>query len=374
MSDIKISTVQSQKDLMRFIKFQWKIYEGDKYWVPPLLMDRKKILNRDKNPFFKHAEAEYFLAERNGELVGRIAAIKNDLHNKYHNDKAGFFGFFECINDQEVANALFDAAKNWLKSKGLDAMRGPANPSSNDEYGMLLDGFEDSPRLLMTYNPKYYLDLCDNYGLKKAKDLYAYKLENKKVVTSEKLKRVAEIARKRSGIKITQLDMKNFNKELDKVKYVYNKAWAPNWGFIPLTEDEIDAMAKDLKPLAEPSLVLFGEIEGELVGFALVMLDYNYIFKNLNGKLLPFGWIKLFTEKKKIPWCRIITLGIVPDFQKRGLDSVFYWEIVNRAHKLNIDLGEASWILEDNEMMNRGAANVMNGDLYKKYRIYEISI
>lgn len=373
MSTINITTVQSNKDLMRFIKFQWEIYKGDKFWVPPLIMDRKKILNKEKNPFFKHAQAEYFLAERDGKLVGRIAAIKNDLHNKYHNDKVGFFGFFECINDQEVANALFDTAKKWLKEHGMDAMRGPANPSSNDEYAMLLEGFDDEPRLLMTYNPKYYLDLCDNYGFKKAKDLYAWKLENKKVISSDKLKRVAEIAQKRSGIKITQLNMKKFNSEVEKVKYVYNKAWAPNWGFVPMTDEELDAMAKDLKPLVEPSLVLFGEINNELVGFALVMLDYNYIFKQINGKLFPFGFLKLFTEKKKIKWSRVITLGLIPEYQKRGLDSVFYWEVVNRAHKLGIDLGEASWVLEDNDMMNRGA-EVMKGELYKKYRMYQIDI
>ncbi|MHB8336384.1 MAG: hypothetical protein ACYC6P_11265 [Ignavibacteriaceae bacterium] len=373
MSSINISVVKTQQDLMRFIKFQWKIYKGDVNWVPPLIMDRKKILSKEKNPFFKHAEAEYFLAERDGELVGRIAAIKNDLHNKYHNDKVGFFGFFECINDQEVANKLFDTAKEWLKSKGLDSMRGPANPSSNDEYAMLLEGFDDPPRILMTYNPKYYLNLCDNYGLVKAKDLYAYKLENKKVVGSDKIKRVAEIAQKRSGIKITQLNMKDFKNEVEKVKIVYNKAWAPNWGFVPMTDDELDAMAKDLKPLVEPSLVLFGEIDNKLVGFALVLPDYNYIFKQINGKLFPFGIIKLFTEKKKIKWSRVITLGLIPEYQKKGLDAVFYWEIVNRAHNIGIDLGEASWILEDNEMMTRGA-KAMNGDLYKKYRIYEKKI
>jgi len=370
MSTVNITTVQTKSDLMQFIKMQWKIYKGDPNWVPPLIMDRKKILDREKNPFYKHAEAEYFLAKKNGEIVGRIAAIKNDLHNQIHKENTGFFGFFECINDQEVANALFDTAKKWLKEKGLDTMRGPANPSSNDEYAMLLDGFDDTPRLLMTYNPKYYLDLCDNYGLVKAKDLYAYKLENKKVIASEKVKRVAEIARKRYKLKITQLNMKDFNNELKKVKYVYNKAWEPNWGFIPLTDEELDAMAKDLKPLAEPSLVLFGEIDNKTVGFALVMLDYNQIIKELDGKLFPFGFIKLMTQKKKIKWCRIITLGIIPDFQKKGLDSVFYWEIVNRAAKLGVHLGEASWILEDNDMMNRGA-HAMNGEIYKKYRIYE---
>jgi hypothetical protein len=373
MSSIKIKVVQSQKEINTFIKFAWKIYRDDPHWVPPLIFDKKKILDRRKNPFFGHAEIEMFLAEKDGELVGRIAAIKNDLHNKYHNDKVGFFGFFECINDQEVANKLFDSAKDWLQSKGCEAMRGPANPSSNDEWAMLLEGFDDEPRLLMPYNPKYYLTLCDDYGFKKTKDLFAYKLENQKVISSDKLKRVAEIAQKRSGIKVYSMNMKDFKNDLEKFKYIYNKAWAPNWGFIPLTNDEIDAMAKDLKPLVEPSLVIFGEIDNKLIGAALVMLDYNAVFKSMNGRLLPFGFLKLFTQKKKIEWVRIITLGIIPEFQKRGLDAVFYWEIVNRAANVGILLGEASWILEDNEMMNRGA-EVMNGTVYKKYRLYEISI
>ena len=368
-----IIKVSSQAGLMSFIKLPWKIYSDNPYWVPPLIMDRKKMFNTSKNPFFKHAEMQLFLAKKNDEIVGRIAAIKNDLHNQNHNDKVGFFGFFECVNDQQTANMLFDAAKQWLNDKGLTAMRGPANPSSNDEYGLLVEGFDDSPRILMPYNPEYYITLSENYGLVKAKDLNAFKLETDKVLSSEKLKRVADLAQKRSGLKISQMDMKNFDAELDKVKYVYNKAWAPNWGFVPMTEDEIDAMAKDLKSIIEPSLVLFGEIDGKLVGFALVLLDYNFIFKQMNGRLFPFGIIKLFTQKKKIPWSRIITLGIIPEYQKRGLDAVFYYEIVTRAAKINIFLGEASWVLEDNNMMNRGLA-VMNAHAYKKYRIYEIPI
>jgi GNAT superfamily N-acetyltransferase len=373
MSSVKVYTVGSKKELMQFIKLPWKIYKDDPNWVPHLLMDRKKILDKKKNPFFEHAEAEYFLAELNGELAGRIAAIKNDLHLKYHNGNEGFFGFFECIDNQEVANALFDAARNWLKKKGISKMLGPANPSSNDEWGMLINGFDDPPRLLMTYNPEYYLKLCDNYGFTKAKDLYAYRLDSDRVLSSEKLVRGQEIVRKRSGLVISELNMKNFEKELEKVKYVYNKAWAPNWGFVPLTESEIDAMAKDLKQLAEPRLVLFGEVNGQLVGFALVLLDYNQIFKKMNGRLFPFGFLKLLTQKKKITWARVITLGIIPEYQKRGLDTVFYYEIVKRAAEQGIFTGEASWILEDNEMMNRGA-ELMNGIRYKEYRIYEKKI
>ena len=370
---IKVYPVSSNKQLMQFIKMPWTIYKNDPNWVPHLLMDRKKILSRKKNPFFEHAEAEYFLAEYQGKIAGRIAAIKNQLHNKYQNDNAGFFGFFECINNQEVANALFDEAKKWLKDRGCNMMRGPANPSSNDEWGLLIKGFDDPPRLLMTYNPEYYLSLFDDYGLSKEKDLYAFKLETDRVLSSEKLIRGQEIVKKRSGLVIHQLNMENFDAELEKVKFVYNKAWAPNWGFVPLTEKEIDAMAKDLKQLVEPKLVLFGEIDGSLVGFALVMLDYNQIFINMNGRLFPFGFLKMFTQKKKIQWARIITLGIIPEYQKKGLDSVFYYEIVKRAAELGIYKGEASWILEDNEMMNRGI-NLMSGEKYKEYRIYKMDI
>ncbi len=374
MSKIEVKTLHPQKDIVKFLKFAWKIYKDDPNWVPPLMMDKKKLLNKNKNPFFKTSQMEMFMAYKGGEPVGRIAAIKNDTHNKIHKENIGFFGFFECINDQEVANALLDTAKDWLKSKGLNAMRGPANPSSNDEFGMLLEGFDDPPRLMMTYNPEYYLELMDNYGIKKIKDLYAYRIDNKELLKSEKLIRVADIAKRRSKVEIKQINLKEFKSELEKVKEVYNKAWAPNWGFIPMTDEEIDNLAKELKPLVEDSLVLFAEVEGKTVAFALVMLDYNELFKDFDGKLFPFNVIKLFTKRKKITWARILTLGIIPEYQKRGIDALLYYEITKRAEKLGIMKGEASWILEDNEMMKRGAEQVMNGKVYKKYRVYQMDI
>jgi hypothetical protein len=373
MSSVEIKKVVTRSDLLTFIKFPWKIYKGDPYWVPPLIIEQKKLLSKEKNPFFKNADAEYFLAYKNGKPAGRIAAIVNQTHLKYHNDQSGHFGFFECINDQSVADSLFSIAKEWIKKKGLRYMKGPANPSSNDIYGMLIEGFDDSPRLLMPYNPIYYIELCESFGMKKAKDLYAWKIVSEKILASEKLKRGQDIVRKRYDLKISQLDMKNFQKELEKFKYVYNKAWAPNWGFVPMTEEQIDSMAKEMKPLAEPSLVIFGEIEGNLVGAALTMLDYNQIFRTMNGKLFPFNFIKLFTHKKKMSWLRILTLGIIPEYQRKGLDSVFYWEILHRANALGINCGEASWVLEDNDMMNRGL-EMMNADRYKKYRIWECVI
>jgi len=364
---------QDKSDLKKFLAFAFDIYTNDKYWVPPLYFDKLKLLNKKINPLFKNAAMDLFMAKRNGKYVGRIAVIKNETHNKIHNENIGFFGFFECINDQDVANKLFETAKDWIAKKGCTAMRGPANPTSNDEYGLLIEGFNDTPRLMMTYNPEYYINLIENYGFVKAKDLFAYKISNEKLNQSEKLVRIAELAKKRSKLTLRQIDMKNFKSELEKVKFVYNKAWAPNWGFVPMTDEEIDNLAKDLKPLVEPSLVLFGEIEGQTVGFALVMLDYNEIMRSFGGKLLPFNFLKLFTQKKKITWARVLTLGLIPEFQKKGLDAVFYYEIMKRAEKINILKGEASWILEDNDMMNRGAL-AMNGELYKKYRIYDYKI
>ena len=373
MNEIKIRAIDSKSDIDKFLKFAWKIYEGNEYWVPPLLYEKKSILDKKKNPFFDKADAQLFVAERNSEIVGRIAAIRNDMHNEIHNEKVGFFGFFESINEQAVADKLLDTAAEWLRKNGMDSMRGPANLSSNDEWALLIEGFDDPPRIMMPYNPPYYIDLLENYGLKKAKDLYAWKIENQKLVKSEKLSRVAEIAKKRSGVKIRQLNLKDFKNELKIVKYLYNKAWEKNWGFVPMTDPEIDKMAKEMKPLVDPSLVLFAEHEDKPIGFALVIPDYNFIFKKMNGKLLPFNFLKLFTQKKKITWARVITLGFIPEFRKRGLDAVFYNEIVHRAAKKGIYTGEASWILEDNDMMNRGA-KVMNAELYKRYRVYEKTI
>ncbi|MFH1194463.1 MAG: GNAT family N-acetyltransferase [bacterium] len=373
MSNVGIKTVSTKKDLQNFIKLEWDIYKNDPYWVPHLLMERKKILGRKDNPFFLHGDMEYFLAYKNEILVGRIAAIKNDVHNQTHNDKVGFFGFFECINDQEVANRLFDSAKEWLCKNKLTEMRGPASPSSNDEYALLVEGFDDSPRFLMSYNPKYYIDLIEGYGFKKAKDLYAWKIENEKMNTSEKIKRVADLTKQRYGLKIRHINMKDFKNDVEKVKIIYRAAWEPNWGFVPPTDIEMDYFAKDLKSLVDPDLVLFGEIDNKTVGFALVMPDINAIIKGLNGRLFPFGFLKFYTQKKKIKWARIVMLGILPEYQRKGIDGAMYHEIVNVAASKNIFLGEASWVLEDNDMMNK-AAMTMNASIYKKYRIYEMPI
>ena len=373
MDTVKVVPVSSKRDFNKFIKMQWKFYEGNPYWVPPLLYDRKKILSKDKNPFFRHSDMEMFIAWNGSEPVGRIAAIKNDLHIKVSGQNEGFFGFFECINDQSVADKLFDAASKWLKEKGLSVMMGPANPSSNDDWGFLTDGFDDQPRFMMPYNPPYYIDLTLGAGLTKAKGLLAYKIATKDVIKNDKVMRAGEILKNRYKISIKSINLKDFDNELEKVKYVYNNAWAYNWGFVPFTEEEINSVAADLKQLIDPSLALFAEMDGKTVGFTLTLPDYNFPFKKMNGRLFPFGFLHMLTNKEKFRIVRILTLGIVPEYQKKGIDSLLYLELIKNADVLGVEFGEASWILEDNEMMNNALIK-MGGEVYKKYCLYKTNI
>ncbi len=369
---INVEPISSKKDANRFIKFAWKIYDGNPNWVPPLLMDRRKLMDKEKNPFYKHSDAEFFLARRDGELVGRIGAIVNHNHNKEHNENIGFFGFFECINDQAVADALTSTARGWLKARGVMAVRGPATPSVNDEYGLLIDGFDRPPVVLMPYNPPYYATLLEKAGFKKIKDLYAYHVCEERVMT-EKLQRVSEMVKQREGLTFRSLNMNDFTNEVVRMKDLYNRAWQYNWGAVPMTDNEFFALAKDLKPVVVPEMVVIAEYKGEPIGFALSLPDLNIPLKNnKHGYLLP-GLFRLMTQKKKINWVRIIVLGVVRERQKTGAASVLFYETARRGIGLGYVNGEASWVLEDNTMMNR-SAELLKGERYKTYRIYEMSL
>jgi len=372
MSDVRVRPVEGKRDVRRFIKLLWKIYRDDPNWVPPLLMDRRKILDTAHNPFYKHADIALFLAEKDGDLVGRIAGIVNHAHNKEHEENVGFYGFFESVNDQSVANSLFDAARRWLRSKGVTAMRGPANPSVNDDWGLLVEGFDLPPVFMMPYNPHYYVDLHETYGLKKLKDLYAYKLSKDRVFT-EKFVRVAEAMKERQGLAIRTINMDDFENDAKRIKALYNSAWSRNWGAVPMTDEEFDYLANDLKKVVVPELVLIAELKGEPIGFALTLPDLNIALKhNRHGWLIP-GFIRLLLHKKKINWVRIITLGVVPEHLRSGAAAILFYETGRRGVTLGYPFGEASWVLEDNVMMNR-AAEFMNAELYKKYRIFEIPV
>lgn len=369
MSKIVVRPVQSASDRKQFIKFLWSVYNGSPSWVPPLIVDRKKLMDTKKNPFYRHADAEFYLAERNGSVVGRIAAIVNHNHNTEHDDTVGFFGFFECINDADVSAALFNRAKQFLLDRGMTVMRGPANPSVNDEYGLLVDGFDLPPTILMPYNPPYYIPLIESYGFRKAKDLYSYKL-TQRTVYSEKLERVAKLVKDRHRITFRTMNMKSFDEEVQRIKYVFNKAWEKNWGAVQMTDDEVDAMAEGLKPIVEPELVIFAEVRGETIGFALSLPDINTVLKaNRRGWLVP-GIVRLLTQKKRIKSLRIIVLGVLPEYQSSGAAGVLFYETAKRSKRLGYEHGEAGWVLEDNTKMVQ-SAQLMNGELVKTYRIYD---
>jgi GNAT superfamily N-acetyltransferase len=374
-SNLNIKCLKTRSDLMKFIRLPWQIYKDDPHWVAPLLVERKEFLDDKKNPFFEHAEVVFYLAERNGRTVGRIAGIVNRNHIEYHQEEAGFFGLFECVKDYQVAKALLDTVRDWLKSKGMEIMRGPANFSSNEEWGFLLEGFDSRPVIMMTYNPPYYLKFAESYGMVKAKDLYAYFMDETSY-PPDRVVRMAESIRKKQNVRIRNIDMREFEREVDGIKQIYNAAWSKNWGFVPMTDKEFDHLAKNLKQIVDPHMVFIAEVEGKPAGFSLALPDFNQVLARLNGRLFPLGILKLLWHTKirnKIDGVRIVTMGVVPEFQKRGIDTVFYVQSFNVGVKRGYTWAEMSWVLEDNTLMNR-VMKLLGAKLYKKYRIYEMRI
>lgn len=369
MTAVEIVPVQSKKDWLAFIKFPYAHYKNDPYWVPPLIMDQKFLLNQKKNPFFEHSDIQLFLAKSDHRIVGRIAGIIDHLHMKTHNEKVGFFGFFESIDDEAVSKALLSAAKNWVSERGMDAFRGPVNPSMNDSCGLLVDAFDDSPRLLMTYNPPYYATHFEQFGLDKVMDLYAYHVDGH-APPPPKLVRVADRVKAKSNLTIRPVNMKHFDEEVLMIWEVYNKAWSKNWGFTPWTKEEFQHLGKEMKSTLIPDMALIVEKDGQPIAFSVSLPDMNRALIKTNGRLFPTGLLKLLYHSKKIDWCRIIILGVIHEFQGKGIDAMLYLETWRNATKRGYFHGEMSWILESNTMMNR-AATMLGGSIYKTYRIYQ---
>lgn len=337
--------------------------------------DVHALLSRTKNPFFEHAEAEYFLAERDGAVVGRIAAIHNRLHNETHHDRVGFFGFFECVDDQAVAAALLDAAAAWLRARGRDVMRGPMNFSTNDEFsspGVLIEGFDTPPVVMMSHNPRYYGRLMDAAGMEKAKDLVAYWIPDR---IPERLHNAMRRLAQRAEVTIRPVRMKELRAEVGRVQEVYNAAWSRNWGFVPMTEAEFNHMAREIRPVVDPDFVLLAETaDGEPVGFLLALPDLNQAFRHLpDGKLFPFGVFKFLWHKRKVRTARILTLGLKPGWQHLGLGAVMYTRLLEIGIAKGYKGAEGSWILEDNHEMCT-ALEKLGADLYKRYRVYDRSL
>ena len=365
---------EDSKSTQRFVDMMWDLYDQKRYpqWVPPLRMAVHEALDTKKNPFYQRAEIRLFLAERQGKIVGRIAAIDNRAYNEFHQDQTGFYGFFESIDDAQVAQTLFDAAAEWLKARGKTTMVGPMNPSTNHECGLLVRGQSQHPTLMTTWNPAYYTDLHENLGFKQAKDLVAYWLPTEKIAAlPEKLERYVEKIRKESRITFRDFDVKNFQREVEICYDIYNSAWEKNWGFFPMSREEFFFAAKDMKLALDPEFAFIAEVEGKPAGFMLALPDMNHIFKRIpSGKLFPTGLFKLLLGRKLLKTVRIITLGVKPEFRGSGIFALFTYESFKRAKRRGLVGGEASWILEDNEAMNKPWRD-LGAPLYRRWRIYE---
>ncbi len=366
---IEAVPVRDRRDLRRFIDFPYSFYRDDPYWVPPLRMAQKELFDFEKHPFYRDAEVQLFLARRGGETAGRIAAIVNHNHNRFHNENAGFFGFFECIDDQPSADALLGAARAWLSSRGATVIRGPVNPSTNYECGLLVDGYDSSPQVMMPYNPRYYPALLERAGLRKAKDLYAY-YTGTDTMSASKVERVARRSAAVNQVRIRPIRTKAFWEDVEAVWQVYNSAWNGNWGFVPVTRDEFLFMARDMKSILEPELVLVGEVRDQVVGFALALPDVNHALKHTNGRLFPLGLLKILYHKRTIRRVRVLILGVIEQYRTAGLAAGFYAELLRQAKRLGYEGGEMSWVLEDNVLMCRSIES-FGGKRYKTYRIYE---
>jgi hypothetical protein len=374
---VELLEVTSKADWNAFIDLPWRIYKGDPHWVPPLRIAVRDILDVNKNPFFRHARMYPLLAYRGKELVGRIVGIIDDDHNRVHGEQTGFFGFFESIDDSTVAKVMLDAVGEWVKAKGMNTLRGPVNPSTNHECGLLVEGFDDPAQVMMTYNPPYYIKLLENDGFVKAKDLLAYEIDARKHKFADRLIAQSERVKRRSSVTFRSVVMSNFDQEVEKILEIYNDAWEKNWGFVPMDREEFFHLAKDLKQIVDPRLLLIAEKGGEMIGFALTIPDANQaIHKIKDGRLFPFGLIKLLWNlkgpgrRKTVNRLRILVLGVKRGYQQLGLGPMFYTEYFKLGPQLGYYRGEASWILEDNKPMNR-ALEMMCGKHYKVYRLYD---
>jgi GNAT superfamily N-acetyltransferase len=371
---VDIEEVNGEAGMNEFIRFPWKVYQGNPNWVPPLKRDVEFLLSEKKNPFFQHAEAACFLARKNGETVGRIAAIVDRNHIKFHNEQTGFFGFFECLPDCAVARELLDTAAKWLKARDIEIMRGPMNPSTNNECGFLFEGFDTPPMIMMTYTPAYYLDYMERCGLTKTRNLYAYLTVIRDVAAGGRLERLASAVKARvPGLTVRPANMRQFQQEVEAVKQIYNSAWSHNWGFVPMTDAETESLAKRLQPLIVPELMIMAEVNGKPAAFFVAVPDYNQVLGKMNGALGPVGIAKFLWYSRKINAIRVMAMGVSEEFRKKGIEGLLYLESFKAAVKKGYERAEFSWILEDNILMQRGC-ELMGGKLYKKYRIYEKKI
>ena len=370
-STIEVRPVNSRGDQKTFLRFPYDLYMDDPYWVPTLQMIEKELVNFKPHPFYEKSEIQCFLAIRSGKVVGRIAAIIDATHNEYHKEQRGMFGFFDIIDDSAVAAALFNEIKAWFKTKGILQLRGPANPSQNHTWGLLVDGFDSQPKFMMTYNKPYYDRLIVENGFEKSQDMYAFTGHVSMLESLDpKLQFVVDEAKRRFKVTTRPIDKKNFTTDVQHFLRIYNAALVGQWGFTPMTNAEMKDTAKGLKMLLAPELTTMAEIDGEPVGCVFGLLDYNPVIKKIGGKLFPFGFLSLLTSKRKLKNVRLVSTNVIPQYQRWGLGLILLERLIPAVRAWGIENAEFSWVLESNKL-SRGSLERGGAKLEKTYRIYD---
>lgn len=372
MAGLTVQPANSPADIEQYIRFPFELYRGFPHWVPPLLMERRDFLNPRKNPVYEYAEVQPFLARRESSVVGTITALKNPRFGEFHprDGHIGFFGLYECERDPETSHALFNAAAEWLKARGLSVMRGPTNFTTNDVLGLLVEGFDEDPAILMPYNPPYYAEQFEAFGLSKVKDLFA--LEVRADDYKGQLEPLARKVSDRGRVTVRPVDLKRWHEELAFVRHCYNEAWADNWGFVPWTDRELEVLAKELKPLIDPRLALVGEVDGEPAAILIAVPDANEALKLARGRLFPLGLIKILW-RLKVAGCqrvRVLALGVLPKYRRLGLDGLLIQRTIENGIPLGYRRAEVGWILEDNEAILQPLTHI-DARRTKVYRIYD---
>ncbi len=368
---LQVEPVTSRRDRKAFLQFERDLYRDDPNWVPPIWMERKKLLNFSHHPFYDDARCQAFLARRGDQVVGRILAIVNHAHNRRYNEKRGFFGFFESIDDFDVSKALFDSAAKWWSDQGMTTARGPVNPSLNYECGLLVEGFDSPPTFMIPYNRDYYGNLIEAAGFSKVQDLYSYDAHMDQLQDLDpKLLFVINEATRRFKVVCRPIDRKRFAKDVRSFLEIYNLSLQQTWGYVPMSEAEIDVQSAGLKHLIVPELTSIAEIDGKPVGAGFGLLDYNQVIKKIDGRLFPFGWLTLLRGKRKITRLRLISTNVLPEYQKWGLGLVTLARILPDAIGFGIQVGEFSWVLESNSL-SRGTIERGGAKRTKVHRLYD---
>ncbi len=365
--NLEIKEIPDSK-LHHFVNFPYRMFARDPYWTGEFIKDTTHLLSTS-HPFWNHGERKLFLAWRDGQITGRIAAIINRAHNSFHNDNCGFYGFFDCENRKETAAALFEAAESWLKKKGFDNIIGPVNPSTNETCGTLIDSFNMPPMIMMPYNPPYYAELTEAAGYTKAKDLFAFRIDPNAGLPAKYQKLLDRIVKRNEGLRIQKVDIKNIDTEISRLKSIYNEAWEKNWGFVPMTSEEFDELARSVKQVLKPELLYFAMYGNEPAGFVLILPNLNPALKTANGKLNIFNIFRFLMAMRKTDSGRMLTLGVKKEYRNRGLELLLIKQAMVSASELGWKWGEMSWTLEDNDLINN-TIYAVGGEKYKTYRLY----